>query len=92
MFELALGNEGRSCPPAKDQYVEPAGVIGDYQRVGSERASFEPRTDTGDQAGMAQEPRRPSGPAQQPFRQQVRRHIEEEKSDKARQAQAVKEL
>ena len=48
MFELGLGYEGAARPTAKDQYVEPARMVGDNQRVGRKRISFQSRPYAGD--------------------------------------------
>ena len=61
-FKFRLGNEGRPGPAAKDQYVEPAGVIGDDKCVRLERRTLDARADAGDQCCMLQETPGPARP------------------------------
>jgi hypothetical protein len=63
IFEFCLGNERRPAPPAEDQYVEPARVVGDDECVRLEPLTLNPRADAGDDAGVSQEARRPGRPA-----------------------------
>ena len=75
MLKLGLRNEGGTGPSAKDQYVEPARMVGDDQRVSLEWIAFKARPDTGDKARMAQEPWRPARFPQHQLRQQVRLYV-----------------
>src|SRR5690242_13510127 len=81
MAKLILGDEPAIEQSAKDQDVQPAGVIGNQQAVRLDGGSFEGDTSSDQPSRVPQEEHWPDGSASHPFGREMKRRVGKEQKD-----------